>query len=157
MRADRDHLDREQALRLLAGMTTGRVVYTAEALPAVLPVRFRFAADGSLLLDTRAPSDLLRAADSGVIAFETGEIDSADGRGWSVTVVGRANVITGLDGNGGAVGGEIAVSAAAEPPSPTVIRLRPELVTGRRLGEPPYPSLIQRLIDLSRCRSGQSE
>lgn len=125
MSADREMLNHDRSLALLAGMTTGRVVYTTDALPAVLPVRFRLAADGSLLLDARFPTDLLRATDGGVIAFETGEIDGADGRGWSVTVPGRAGVGTGQE------------RRAAAAALGAVLRLRPELVTGRRLGVPP--------------------
>lgn len=135
MNANHDLLDRQQALRLLAGMTTGRVIYTTEALPAVLPVRFRLAEDGSVLLDAHAPADLLRAAESGVIAFETGEIDQRDGNGWSVTVLGRAQVITGVEGLVPA--GSPALPADVETPGRTVIRLHPELVTGRSIGASP--------------------
>lgn len=60
MNANHNLLNRQQALRLLAGMTTGRVIYTAEALPAVLPVRFRLAEDGSVFLDAHAPAERSR-------------------------------------------------------------------------------------------------
>lgn len=135
MNANRDLLSRQQALHLLAGMATGRVVYTAHALPAVLPVRCSLTEDGSLLLDAHAPADLLRAAESGVIAFETGEIDQLDGKGWSVTVLGHAKVITRMEGLMPARGP--AAPADVEPAGRTVIRLHPELVTGRSIGVSP--------------------
>ncbi|HET6354459.1 MAG TPA: pyridoxamine 5'-phosphate oxidase family protein, partial [Streptomyces sp.] len=87
------------------------------------------------LLDAHAPADLLRAAESGVIAFETGEIDQLDGKGWSVTVLGHAKVITRMEGLMPARGP--AAPADVEPARRTVIRLHPELVTGRSIGVSP--------------------
>ncbi|MFJ9539802.1 pyridoxamine 5'-phosphate oxidase family protein [Streptomyces sp. NPDC101225] len=122
-----DRLERERCMLLLGSMGTGRVVYTAEALPAVIPVRFSMAGDESLLLTADWSTALLRAADRNVIAFETGEIDPADGRGWSVTVVGRSEVLT-----------------PAETPTPAGaenaamwFRLPTEFVVGRVLGWSP--------------------
>ncbi|MER7540639.1 pyridoxamine 5'-phosphate oxidase family protein [Streptomyces sp. NPDC097704] len=132
MNADSDLLDSRQAMRLLAGMTTGRVIYTAGALPAVLPVRFLLAEDGSVLLDAHPSADLVRAAEGGVIAFEAGEIDQSDGNGWSVTLLGRADVITGGDGHMRTSGPD-----TAAPAGRTVIRMYPELVSGRRFGALP--------------------
>lgn len=132
MNADQELLDQEQALSLLAGMTVGRVIYTVAALPAVLPVRFRVADDGSLVLGTELRSDLLRAIGGGVIGFESGEIDEADGSGWSVTVLGRAQVD---DGTESAVRSEPGTeSAGVDVPAQLRIRLHPDLVTGLRLG-----------------------
>jgi hypothetical protein len=130
MNTDQEFLDDQQALRLLAGMSVGRVVYTAAALPAVLPVRFRIADDGSLVLGTEARSDLLRAIGGGVIGFESGEIDEADGSGWSVTVLGRAQVD---DGSEATPSGPGTGSARTSAPGQLRIRLHPDLVTGRRL------------------------
>lgn len=138
MNADQEFLDQQQALSLLAGMTVGRVIYTVAALPAVLPVRFRIAADGSLVLGTEVRSELLRAIGGGVIGFESGEIDEADGSGWSVTVLGRAQVD---DGTEGAVRSEAGTgSADLNTPGQLRIRLHPDLVTGRRLGTRSAPS-----------------
>ncbi|MGA5822291.1 pyridoxamine 5'-phosphate oxidase family protein [Kitasatospora sp. NPDC094028] len=104
----------ERALELLGRATVGRVVYTIGALPAVLPVPFRLA-PGGVLLTAGADSELARAVDGAVIAFEADEVDAADGSGWCVTVLGRAQARPAAD--------------AVE----VEIRIRPELVTGRRL------------------------
>ncbi|MER6398620.1 pyridoxamine 5'-phosphate oxidase family protein [Kitasatospora sp. NPDC001603] len=122
-------LDRTGALELLAGAAVGRVVYTVGALPAVLPVPFRLDAAGGVLLSARAGSELARAVDGAVVAFEADEWDGTDGTGWCVTVLGRAEVRP----------------APATAPAPgdapdrhtdrerVLIRVGPELVVGRRL------------------------
>ncbi|MES5824807.1 pyridoxamine 5'-phosphate oxidase family protein [Streptomyces sp. RG80] len=87
-------LDRQECLRLLAKVPVGRVVYTRQALPAVLPVNFSLDTGSSVLLCTSASSDLVRAIDGVVVAFEADEFDAAAQSGWSVIVTGRASVVT---------------------------------------------------------------
>ncbi|MFF2745610.1 pyridoxamine 5'-phosphate oxidase family protein [Kitasatospora sp. NPDC058048] len=111
-------LDRKRSLELLARAEVGRVVYTVDALPAVLPVPFRLA-PGGVLLSAPAGSELARAVDGAVIAFEADEVDGRDGSGWFVTVLGRAQVRPAI--------------RAADPGGTVRIRIRPELVIGRCL------------------------
>ncbi|MFE9023999.1 pyridoxamine 5'-phosphate oxidase family protein [Streptomyces sp. NPDC007808] len=87
-------LDRQECLRLLAKVPVGRVVYTRQALPAVLPINFSLDMDASVLLCTSPDSDLVRAIDGVVIAFEADEFDAVSRSGWSVIVTGRATVVT---------------------------------------------------------------
>ncbi|MGW0954493.1 pyridoxamine 5'-phosphate oxidase family protein [Streptomyces sp. NPDC002545] len=87
-------MDRQECLRLMAEVPVGRVVYTRQALPAVLPVNFALAADASVLLRTSAGSDLVRAVDGVVVAFEADAFDAQSRSGWSVVVTGRATVVT---------------------------------------------------------------
>lgn len=87
-------LDRHECLRLIAKAPVGRVVYTRHALPAVLPVNFSLDTDASVLLRTSPDSDLVRAIDGVVVAFEADEFDAATRSGWSVVVTGRATVVT---------------------------------------------------------------
>ena len=87
-------LDRQECLRLLAKVPVGRVVYTRRALPAVLPVNFSLDTDSSVLLCTSASSDLVRAIDGVVVAFEADDFDAATRSGWSVVVTGRATVVS---------------------------------------------------------------
>ena len=87
-------LDRQECLRLLAKVPVGRVVYTRRALPAVLPVNFSLDTDSSVLLCTSASSDLVRAIDGVVVAFEADDFDAATRSGWSVVVTGRATAVT---------------------------------------------------------------
>ncbi|MBW1599058.1 pyridoxamine 5'-phosphate oxidase family protein [Streptomyces sp. JJ38] len=87
-------LDRQVCLRLLAKVPIGRVVYTQQALPAILPVNFSMDSDASVLFHTVPGSDLIRAVDGAVVAFEADEFDVATRSGWSVVVTGRATVVT---------------------------------------------------------------
>ncbi|GAA1008270.1 DNA-binding protein [Streptomyces sp. F-3] len=87
-------LDRQECLRLLGKVPVGRVVYTRHALPAVLPVNFSLDTDSSVLVRTSARSDLVRAVDGVVVAFEADEFDAATRSGWSVVVTGRAHAVT---------------------------------------------------------------
>lgn len=87
-------LNRQECLRLLAKAPVGRVVYTRQALPAVLPVNFSLDTDASVLLCTSPGSDLVAAIDDVVVAFEADEFDAVARSGWSVVVTGRATVVT---------------------------------------------------------------
>ncbi|MEU4040832.1 pyridoxamine 5'-phosphate oxidase family protein [Streptomyces antibioticus] len=87
-------LDRQECLRMLAKVPVGRVVYTRQALPAVLPINFSLDTDASVLLCTSPGSDLVRAIDGVVVAFEADKFNAATRSGWSVVVTGRAGVVT---------------------------------------------------------------
>ncbi|MFF3500512.1 pyridoxamine 5'-phosphate oxidase family protein [Streptomyces sp. NPDC003247] len=124
-------LDRQECLRLLAEVPVGRVVYTRQALPAVLPVNFSLDTDASVLLSTSPGSDLVRAVDGVVVAFEADEFDAATRSGWSVVVTGRATVVT-----------DPAEQERLSQAGPTswmplhgtvFVRIESEMVTGREL------------------------
>ncbi|MEU6064608.1 pyridoxamine 5'-phosphate oxidase family protein [Streptomyces sp. NPDC047082] len=87
-------LDRQECLRLLTKVPIGRVVYTRKALPAVLPVNFSLDADSSVVLFTSSGSDLVRAIDGVVVAFEVDDFRAETESGWSVVVTGRADIVT---------------------------------------------------------------
>lgn len=86
-------LDPSECLRLLRGVSIGRIVFIAKALPAVHPVRFVFDGD-SVLFRTSDGTKLAAAERKDIVAFEVDDIDSAQGRGWSVTLVGHAESVT---------------------------------------------------------------
>ncbi len=132
MELEREPLGEQQSLRLLAGVPVGRVVYTVDALPAVLPVRFRLDRQGCVVLRARARSELVRAVEGALIAFEAGEIDDADGSGWTVTVLGWAGVEADTDGSGHRPNPP-RETADADDGAEVTVRLRPELVLGQRL------------------------
>ena len=85
-------LDRAECLALLRTVPLGRIVFTDQALPAVLPVNFSVW-DGSLLIRTGAGGKLAAATRNAVVAFEGDDIDPDTGKGWSVVVVGRSSVV----------------------------------------------------------------
>ncbi|WP_441249038.1 pyridoxamine 5'-phosphate oxidase family protein [Kitasatospora sp. McL0602] len=126
-----DTLGEDECLSLLSTVPVGRVVYTEHALPAVLPVAFEVAADGTLVLALRAGSTVTRALDGTVAAFQADQLDPATQTGWSVLVHGRAEVVRDP---------VLYEHLLHEGPRPWVdgreqvfVVLTPELVSGRRL------------------------
>ncbi|MFF7468153.1 pyridoxamine 5'-phosphate oxidase family protein [Streptomyces sp. NPDC008092] len=124
-------LDRRECLRLLTGVPVGRIVHTRGALPAVLPVNFGLDRDGAVVLRTSEASELVRAVDGSVVAFEADEVDAVAQAGWSVVVTGRAAVVT----DPGEHARLVRDGPTSWVPSPreVFVRIEPELVTGRAL------------------------
>ncbi|WP_406423021.1 pyridoxamine 5'-phosphate oxidase family protein [Streptomyces sp. NBC_00842] len=123
-------LDRQECLRLLTKVPVGRVVYTRQALPAVLPINFSLDTDASVLLCTSPASDLVHAINGVVVAFEADEFDAATRSGWSVVVTGRATVTDPAEHERLSQTGP----TSWMPLRDTVfVRIESELVTGREL------------------------
>ncbi|MFH7598962.1 pyridoxamine 5'-phosphate oxidase family protein [Streptomyces racemochromogenes] len=124
-----------EALALLDTVDVGRVVFTRDALPAVRPVNH--VVDGGEIV-IRVQDDSTLAALLGVhpgtgvvVAYEADSIDPDGHLGWSVTATGYATAVTEPD--------EIARYARLLRPwvagtASGAIRIRPDLVTGYRLG-----------------------
>src|SRR5215208_5008108 len=120
-------LDRQECLRLLAGVPVGRIVYTRQALPAVLPVNFCVDRDGAVLVRTSASSALVRAIDGAVVAFEADEVDAALHSGWSVVVTGAATSVTDPAEHARLL--RDGPRSWAPAPQEVFVRIDPELVT----------------------------
>ena len=123
-------LDRQECLSLLARPQIGRIVHTRNALPAVLPVNFGLD-HGAVVLRTSAASELARAIDGVVVAFEADEVDAVTQSGWSVVVTGRATVVT--DPAEHERLRRVGPRSWAPSPREVFVRIEPELVTGREL------------------------
>jgi nitroimidazol reductase NimA-like FMN-containing flavoprotein (pyridoxamine 5'-phosphate oxidase superfamily) len=124
-------LDRQECLRLLAKAPVGRIVHTRQALPAVLPVNFGLDTDGTVLVRTAAASELARAVDGAVVAFEADEVDAATRSGWSVVVTGHASVVTDPAEHERLT--RTGPRSWVPAPHEAFLRIEPELVTGRAL------------------------
>jgi nitroimidazol reductase NimA-like FMN-containing flavoprotein (pyridoxamine 5'-phosphate oxidase superfamily) len=85
-------LSHRECLQRLNAAHVGRVVFTVDALPAVVPVTFAVQ-DDAVVLCTQADTRLAAAADGSVLAFEIDELDPASRTGWSVVVTGVAEVV----------------------------------------------------------------
>ena len=85
-------LDRDEAVALLGGQGVCRVVFTVDALPAVLPVNYAVDS-GVIVLSTRTGARLASAADGGVLAVQVDDLDRESRTGWSVVVTGVAEVL----------------------------------------------------------------
>lgn len=122
-------LDREECLRLLAGTSVGRLVFTEHALPAITPVNFVIHDDAILIpLDQRG--NLAAAAEGVVVAFEADEFDAVARAGWSVTVVGRATRVT--DGASAGKLGALSLDQRASV-GRHFIKIQVVHITGRRI------------------------
>jgi nitroimidazol reductase NimA-like FMN-containing flavoprotein (pyridoxamine 5'-phosphate oxidase superfamily) len=122
-------LGRDACLALLARAAIGRIVYTRGALPDVLPVRFSLDDDFSVVVRTSAASRLAGSVEGSVVAFEADQFDESAGSGWSVTVTGRATLVTESGARNRAR--EADPRSSAPTRDEIFIRIAPELVTGR--------------------------
>ncbi len=85
-----------EAMRLLASVEYGRVVFTLSALPAVRPVN-HLVDDGRIIIRTRLASAIsatVRSRDDSVVAYEADSFDPRTRSGWSVVATGRMYTIT---------------------------------------------------------------
>ena len=85
-------LERAESFQLLAGVPVGRLIFTSSALPTVRPVNFALV-DGLIVLRTAAAAVARRVHDM-IVAFQADHLDPATCSGWSVTVTGRAALVT---------------------------------------------------------------
>ena len=95
MKADRDDtraLLPEQCFAFMASVPIGRVVYTDQALPAVMPMNFVLDRD-MVTIHTGSGSALSAAIRNAVVAFQTDDFDPVTMTGWSVTITGRARLV----------------------------------------------------------------
>jgi nitroimidazol reductase NimA-like FMN-containing flavoprotein (pyridoxamine 5'-phosphate oxidase superfamily) len=92
---EQQELAREEALRLLATVPLGRVVFTDRALPAIRPVN-HIVGGRDIIFRTSRSAAITTAVDGTgtIVAFEADAIDFARRTGWSVVVVGGARLLT---------------------------------------------------------------
>ena len=123
-----------ECLRLFEEAPIGRIVFTDQCLPIVLPVTF--AMDGESAVIRTSVEAMVEAAEcSSVVAFEIDGIEPDQPCGWTVTGVGQAELVTDP--------AEIARLSTLPISSPTnrdtrFVRIRLNVVQGRRLGQPSY-------------------
>ena len=129
-----ERLDKAEAMRLLAGIDVGRVVFDLQALPAIRPVN-HLVDDGVIIIRCRLTSAIsaaVRSADHLVVAYEADDLDRRTRTGWSVVVTGHARTVTDPD--------LVARYERLLHPwvnhADTVVAIEPEIVTGLRLTGP---------------------
>ncbi|WP_405725883.1 pyridoxamine 5'-phosphate oxidase family protein [Streptomyces sp. NBC_00028] len=124
-------LDGSEALRLLGGVSLGRVVFTRHALPQIRPVN-HVVDGGDIVIRTHEGAALTshtRQADGQgvVVAYEADVIDPDTHLGWSVVVTGYAHLVTDPR--------ELAryrtmLRPWVDQTADYAVRIRPDLVTG---------------------------
>jgi nitroimidazol reductase NimA-like FMN-containing flavoprotein (pyridoxamine 5'-phosphate oxidase superfamily) len=132
-------LDRPECLRLLAATGVGRIAVSVPEWdhPVIRPVNYRFDTFSQSVLIRTAPGSKLHAIlRSARAAFEIDGIDRAGRVGWSVIIVGVSEEIT----NPAELRRikELGLDAWAPGDKDHWIRIRPNIVSGRRIS--PVPS-----------------
>ena len=91
-------LPRAEAMRLLASVPVGRLVFTHQALPAIRPVNHLVEDDTIVIGLTRGSAIATSTAGVGtVVAYEADALDLESRLGWTVIVVGVAKLVTDAD------------------------------------------------------------
>ncbi|MEU1205218.1 pyridoxamine 5'-phosphate oxidase family protein [Nocardia sp. NPDC005825] len=126
-------MGREEALRLLASVPIGRVVFTRDALPAVRPVNHLVDEGEIVVVRTRLTSRLtstVRADANVVVAYEADDIDPVAQLGWSVVVTGIARTVTDPER---VARYEALLHPWVDGVMDSIVAIEPTLVTGVRL------------------------
>lgn len=123
-------LTEDCAMALLCSGSVGRVGVTIGALPAIFPVNYGVI-DGAIVFRTAPGSKLAAAASGAVVAFEVDDYDRADRSGWSVLAIGPSEVVHDLDVTFKVLDAEIEPWAGGVRTH--IVRIRPELLSGRRI------------------------
>ena len=118
-----------QCRELIGAEQLGRVGVSVGALPAIFPVNYCMV-DGDIFFRTGEGTKLRRAVEGGVIGFEVDHVDPDTRDGWSVLVVGMARLVADAEL---VELGEIDVEPWAGPGRTHVVRVHPELISGRRI------------------------
>jgi hypothetical protein len=120
-----------EAIRLLASVSYGRVIFTIKSLPAIRPVN-HLLDEGRIIIRTRLTSAIsaaVRSSDGAVVAYEADSIDPQTRTGWSVVVTGRAYTLTDPDQ-------VLRYEQLLHPwinHADTVVAIEPEIITGLRI------------------------
>jgi hypothetical protein len=86
-------LSRVECLELLGAMSVGRIAYTTDDAPRVLPVNYVLDGD-SVVFRTVSDGEVYRYALETTCAFEIDEIDEFSRSGWSVLAVAGLHLLT---------------------------------------------------------------
>ncbi len=87
-------VDRATCIELIGSTPVGRIGFTADDGPLVLPVNFAWYEE-SIVFRTVDGQKLAAVADGAPVCFEVDDWDAADHTGWSVVVRGTAREVTG--------------------------------------------------------------
>jgi uncharacterized protein len=126
-------LDRAESLKLLATVPVGRLIFTMNALPAVRLMYF-VVADGLIVMRTAAGSTAARKGGGTIVTFEVDELDAGTCSGWSVTVTGRAALVS--DRVQAAQYRQLPLMSWAAEPRDQFMTITTDLAEGRRVGGP---------------------
>ena len=114
---------------LLEAEQVGRVAISVGALPAIFPVNYRVI-DGDIFFRTGSGLKHRAALSGSVVGFEIDRVDPVSATGWSVLVVGVAREMP-AGSELPSEHGRVLPWAGGERPH--IIRIHPEVISGRRI------------------------
>jgi len=122
-------LSRDECLQALHGARLGRVAVSNGALPLILPVNY--AMEGTnVVFRTRQGGLLDRTCRNTVVAFEIDSYDDESKEGWSVVLVGVANVLYAGDWLRAV---ELGLTSAGAADGAVFVKIVPGTITGRSI------------------------
>jgi Pyridoxamine 5'-phosphate oxidase len=86
-------LAHSEALHLLGGVALGRIAFTVDALPTILPANHIVDQGDIIVRGHRGMDALLKAAAGNVVAYSADVIDQRTYVGWTVTLTGLAEMV----------------------------------------------------------------
>lgn len=119
----------DQCLALLQTESLGRVGLSVGALPAIFPVNYRLV-DGDILSRTGEELKRRAAMHGNVVCFEVDHIDWPMAEGWSILIVGMAVEI--IDPAAHDLQ-DLRFTPLAGDSRGHLVRIRPEMMTGRKI------------------------
>ena len=128
-RGSLQELSREECFELLVEKVVGRVAYVNDDGPVVLPVNYVVDRE-SVLFRTSATGTMAGHLRDGTVSFQVDEVDEVTESGWSVLLRGEA---TFEQPKGTDPANQPRPSPWVQGSRNLVVRIRPQLVTGRRL------------------------
>lgn len=131
-------LDDVEAMKLVASVDHGRIIFTRNALPAVRLVN-HLVDDGRVILRTRLSPALTKAARpipniGVVVAYEVDQLDLQEHTGWSVVVTGMATTISDPE----QLTRYERLHPWVNPASDNVLAITPQIVSGIRISATEY-------------------
>jgi uncharacterized protein len=126
-----DILGDGECLWLLQSMKLGRLGVTIGALPAIFPVNYAMYA-GDIYFRTDRGTKLAAALRKAAVAFQIDSFDDRHHHGWAVQAVGIAEVVP--EEQAKELTDVVFVEPWAPGPHEQLVRIRPEFLSGRRVG-----------------------
>jgi nitroimidazol reductase NimA-like FMN-containing flavoprotein (pyridoxamine 5'-phosphate oxidase superfamily) len=125
------HLTEPQCWELIGTHGIGRIGLPGLRAPAVFPVNY--AVDAATVVYRTAPGGAAAPVDGSPVSFQVDHIDDRRSRGWSVLMMGDAHHIDDPDEEQrlSALPGAIPWAGGSRP---LWVRVRPDDITGRRIG-----------------------
>jgi nitroimidazol reductase NimA-like FMN-containing flavoprotein (pyridoxamine 5'-phosphate oxidase superfamily) len=127
-KSDLREMAREECFELLSAEVLGRIGFNDDLGPVVLPVNYRIHGE-SVVIATGWSTSIARCAIGRTIALEVEQLDPLSESGWSVLVRGKAELLS----HDAQPEPNARPRPWADGQRPLLIRIVPEVVTGRRL------------------------